>query len=99
MFNQNDGDPLSVHGGNSLHLLGSFGLVKSGERLIEQDDLRIDGECAGNFESLHLTKRQGARELAADPAQADLHHNIGGAFALAICLTCKMARNGLDVRR
>ena len=84
MFDQDDGDPLSVHGGNGLDLLRSFGLVESGERLIEQDDLRIDGECARDFEPLHLTKRQRARELAAGPAQADLHQNIGGTFALAI---------------
>ena len=85
MLNQHDGHALGIHAGDGLDLPRGFGLVEPGERLVEQDDLRIDGECPRHFEPLHLTERQRAGKLAFRAGQADANENLGRAFALGVC--------------
>src|SRR5579863_7048398 len=54
VLSQHDSDPLCVDVGDCLDLPRSFGLIEPGQRLVEQDDLRIDGKRPRDLEPFHL---------------------------------------------
>jgi hypothetical protein len=82
MLDQNYGYALCMNGCDSLYLPCSLGLIQTGQRFIEENDVRIKRERAGDFKPFHLTERQRAGELPFGAGKSDADEEGRGAFVL-----------------
>jgi hypothetical protein len=82
VLHQHDRHAAPLDLGDGFNLRCSLGVIEARQRLIEQNDLWFDRKRAGDFEALHLTKRQRSRELALGAGKAHPDEDLGGAAVL-----------------
>src|SRR5882757_1341821 len=71
VLDQHGGDALGVDGGDEIDLLCRLAVVEPGQRLIEQDQRRIDGKRPRHLEALEAAERQRSDRPCLLAAEAD----------------------------
>src|SRR5712692_3497450 len=64
VLDQDGGDAVVVQRRDGVGLALRFPMIEARQRLVEDDQRRLDGERAGNLEPLEITERQSAHRLA-----------------------------------